>query len=262
VLFLLGLAWFFNVFFGFLSWMFSPAATRDYLEHLGCRVPVYWKVWKLLEVLAIGLGPWALRALLAPRTMILALPWFWSLVSGLWTFDSLTDERWTQVRYAAPGVSMLLAAGLIGFSGLAVRLGGRRWRLVGVWAVLLCGLLTARASVVDRLARIPPPIPPADAPEIWRWIDRVRPDEGVLTSYRLSGPLSSRRWLYVYNMFSFNLPPGYPSRVSDRVAWLFWETRDGDPSRFTADGFEPVARTRSVSIYRRRRPPAIVRSEP
>jgi hypothetical protein len=255
VLLLLGLAWFFAVFFGFLRWMFSPGTPRAYFEQFGNQAPVFLKVWKIAEILAIGMGPWTILALFAPRTMILAIPWYWSLVSGLWSIDCMSDARWTLVRYATPGVSMLLAAGLIGFARLAGRLEGRRWLMAVVWAFLLCGLLWARADLVDRLSRIPPPVARADAPELWNWIRRVRPDEGVLTSYRLSGPLSSRRWLYVYNMFEWNLPPGYPNRLSARVGWVFWETRDCEPKHLTVQGFDQVARLSSVSIYHRRRLP-------
>jgi hypothetical protein len=63
-------------------------------------------------------------------------------------------------------------------------------------------------------------------------------------------------------MFNTNLPPGYPYRISDRVDWLFWETRDREPRCLTAQGFELVARNRSISIYNRRRLPATVSSEP
>lgn len=256
VLLLLGLAWFFMVFFGFLRWMFTPSTPRLYFEQFGNRAPVFTKVWKGVEVLVIGMGPWAVLALFAPRAMILAMPWYWSLGSGLWWIDFMKDERWTLVRYATPGASMLLAAGLIGFAKLVGRSGGRRRPLAVVWGVSLCGLLWARADLVGRLSRIPTPIARADAPELWEWIRRVRPDDGVLTTYRLSGPLSSRKLLYVYNMFDWNYPPGYPGRFGGGVDWVFWEARDREPVHLTDQGFERVARLSSVSVYHRRRSPA------
>jgi hypothetical protein len=255
VLLLLGLAWFFMVFFGFLRLMYTPGTPRLYFEQFGDHTPIVMKLRGILKILVIGMGPWTILALFAPRTMILAMPWYWSLVSGLWSIDVMGDERWTHVRYASPGVSMLLAAGLIGFAKLAGRLEGRRRLLAAVWVVLLCGLLWARADLVGRLSRIPPPVARADAPELWDWIRRARRDEGVLTSYRLSGPLSSRKYLYVYNMFGWNVPPGYPGRLDPKVNWIFWETKHSEPVDFTDQGFDRVARSSSVSIYHRRRSP-------
>ena len=71
------------------------------------------------EALILGTGCWALLMCLAPRVAILALPWIWSLCNGRWALRFLATADWHHVRYAMPMVTLVLAAGLIGYSRLA-----------------------------------------------------------------------------------------------------------------------------------------------
>jgi len=90
---LLGLAWLFFGFFGYLKWMVAANAPMLYVAQFGGpkAAPVE-TLATTLDFLLVGLGSWAVLAFLAPRVAVLALPWVWSLASGRWAF------RWSRAR--------------------------------------------------------------------------------------------------------------------------------------------------------------------
>ena len=98
-------------------------------------------------------------ACLAPRVVILAVPWIWSLCNGRWSLRFLATEEWHHVRYTVLPVAMILAAGVIGYARLGAWLKACRggwFVLVLVWlvAALAGGLglreLSARMSCIPR----------------------------------------------------------------------------------------------------------------
>lgn len=154
-----GTAWFLFGFFDYLCWMIGPNAPEAYLSQFtGPKAGLDETMATSLDFLAVGLGPWAILACLAPRVGLLAAPWVPTLARGRRVLPLIATEQWHHVRYTSLFVSQCLAAGLIGFARLGRRLDrrpGDRWRWIGVWTLAAFGLLLANRTVVDRLARFP-----------------------------------------------------------------------------------------------------------
>jgi hypothetical protein len=165
----------------------------------------------------------------------------------------IATEQWHHVRYTALFVFLALAAGLIGFARLGrwlERWPGDRWRRVGVWSLAAAGLLLADRAMAGRLAQIPRPISTQEAAEVWQWIDRVGPDDGVLAAYEVTAPLSSRRLLYS-NVMDKNKPPGYP-RLEPLIRWAFVLRGESVTQVLLEQGFELVHSGPAIQVFRRR----------
>jgi hypothetical protein len=249
----LGAGWFLLGFLGYQYFLVSRYAPEQYAEHFGGPKPGLVPTAEVaLELLAYGLGPWALLAALAPRFALLALPWVLGLARGRWGLGMMDTVQWSQVRYTTPIVGLVVAAGAIGLarlSGRAARMRGGWWLVTVLCAATAAGLWAARGEVVARLERMPRPIDRDQAEEVWRWIGRVAPGDGVLAHYEMTAPLSSRRHLYSYIMEQ-NKPPGFP-RLVPEIRWAFFFDGDLDTANLVAQGFEPAYCGWSVRIYRR-----------
>jgi hypothetical protein len=254
VLIVTGLAWFLFAFLGYLRIFFGPTTAWMYLKQFqGDRAELSQVIDTGAEFLAVGLGGWILFLAAAPRVALLMLPWLWSLCGGRWSMRFLAEREWHHVRYAAPFVAIGLAAGLVGFGTVGAKLLARRrggWWFAAVWVVAAGVSALALDDVVRRTNRQPLDISAAEAPEVWRWIGEVAPDDGVLATYEVTAPLSSRRCLYSYVLHS-NEPPGYPDRLSPEIRWVFWRTADGSPQVFEEQGFTAVHRGPFLVILRR-----------
>ena len=161
-LFSIGLAWLLFGFFGYLRFKVGPGAPNQFIDQfLGPRATVLQTLETSADLLIYGLGAWALFACLAPRVVILAVPWIWSLCNGRWALRFLATEEWHHVRYTVLPVAMILAAGVIGYARLGAWLKARRggwFLLVLVWLVAaLAGGLGLR-DLSARMSRIPRPI--------------------------------------------------------------------------------------------------------
>ncbi len=249
----LGVGWFLLGFLGYQYFFVSRYAPEQYVEHFGGPKPGPIPTAAVaLELLAFGLGPWAVLAVAAPRFAVLALPWVVGLARGRWDLGAMDTVRWSQVRYATPIVGLVVAAGAIGFArvaGWAARARGGRWLVAALWAATAAGLWARGARSWPGSSACPGRAPHDDAEEVWRWIGRVAPGDGVIAHYEMSAPLSSRRHLYSYVMKP-NLPRGFP-RLGPEIRWAFYFDDDLDAANLVAQGFEPVHRGRSVRIYRR-----------
>ena len=96
-----------------------PGAPNQFIDQfLGPRATVLQTLETSADLLIYGLGAWALFACLAPRVVILAVPWIWSLCNGRWSLRFLATEEWHHVRYTVLPVAMILAAGVIGYARL------------------------------------------------------------------------------------------------------------------------------------------------
>jgi hypothetical protein len=254
--FALGVGWVLFIYLGFQYLAIGRYAPEGYVHHFGGPKPGLVPTSMVgLELLILGLGPWSALAALAPRVAILVLPWLVGLARGRWAMNLLDTDRWHNVRYAAPIVGVLVAAGAIGFaraSGWALRARGGRWIVAGLWLLTAAGLIAGRAVTLERLEHAPRPIGGAEAKEIWRWIDRVGPDDGVVAHYEVTAPLSSRRHLYSYVM-NQNKPPGWPG-LGPEIRWVFYFHNDLHAPSLVAQGFEPVHRGEALRIYRRSPP--------
>jgi hypothetical protein len=245
----LGTAWVLFAFLGYLRATSGSNAPAFYLnQFVGPRASLGQTLATSAEFLAIGLGGWALLAALAPRAALLALPWVWSLAGGRWALRFLATEQWHHVRYTTPIVGLGLAAGLIGMARVGRWGGGRA--LAAAWVVVLACNLAASWEIESRLARAPAPIASEDVGPFWRWASRVGPEEGVLASYPVAAPLSSRRILYSY-VLTGNRPEGYPDRLGPEFRWVFVLRGDLDPEVLRSQGFEAVYRGASLAIFRR-----------
>ncbi|GIW87755.1 MAG: hypothetical protein KatS3mg108_2079 [Isosphaeraceae bacterium] len=253
-----GLGWFLIVFFGFLVWTSGPRTPSHYLDLFGGPRPGWLELaWAILQVVLLGLGPWLLLGAAAPRVLLIALPWLWSLVTGRWAMRMIGTLDWHHVRYTAPYVASGLAAGLIGASRIWRF---ARWlpqtrtlRLIGVaWTTLV--LLLASTWVLERFARIPYPISPDEAATLWTWFRRVAPDDGVLAHYDVTAPLSSRRELYSYVLHP-NEPPGYPDRLPASVRWVFSKGVQVPPQALQSQGFRLVHAGPVIYVWHRPAPP-------
>ncbi len=190
---------------------------------------------------------------LAPRAAILALPWIWSLCNGRWALRFLETPEWHHVRYAMPMVTLVLAAGLIGYARLAAWLLPRRGGRAGLALAWLASAAIGGVGLRDvtrRMASVPATIDRQEAEEIWAWIRQVAPEDAVIADYEVSAPLSSRRSLYSYILES-NLPPGFPRLGPDSAGssshndcrWL---------KPLLDQGFDVVYRGPTYTIARRR----------
>ncbi|MEO6811087.1 MAG: DUF2079 domain-containing protein [Isosphaeraceae bacterium] len=253
-LLIVGLAWFLFGFFGYLRWMIGPSTPEAYLSQFtGPKAGLDETLATSLDFLAVGLGAWAILACLAPRVGLLAVPWVLTLARGRWALPLIATEQWHHVRYTALFVFLALAAGLIGFAKVGRwldRWPGDRWRRIGVWTLAAVSLLLADRTMASRLAQIPQPISTREAAEVWQWIDRVGPDDGVLAAYEVTAPLSSRRLLYS-NVMDKNKPPGYP-RLESVIRWVFILRDDPLAQSLSKQGFELVHTGSALRVYRRR----------
>jgi hypothetical protein len=250
---LTGLVWLFFAFFGYLRIMVGRGAPDNFIDQFfGPKASLTETSQTALQTLILGTGAWALLAGLAPRVAVLALPWVWGLCSGRWAMRFLSSSDWHHVRYVAPAILMILAAGLIGYARLGVWLSPRRrgrLTLALVWgigaAVSGWGLL----DVTGRLADVPVLIDREEAGQIWAWIRQVGPHDAVMADYEVSAPLSSRSQLYSY-ILDANLPKGFP-HLGREFHWLFI----GNDCRFLKvlldQGFEVVHRGKYLTVARR-----------
>ncbi len=249
----LGAGWMLFVFFGFQWSMVASNAPRLYLQHFGGPKPgLIPTIRAALDFLVFGLGSWSLLALLAPRFAVLSLPWIWGLSHGRWALHLLADERWHHVRYTAPMVALVVAAGLIGYGRLgtwALRKRGGVGIVAGVWLAAALGMGLASWDLQSRMGRIDWPISLAEARDLWRWIDRVGPEEGVVASYEVTAPLSSRRLLYS-NTMVLNEPPSFYD-MAPIYHWAFLSKGSHDPNMMFNQGFDLVYRGDYIRIYHR-----------
>jgi hypothetical protein len=165
----------------------------------------------------------------------------------------LAGPAWHHVRYAAPALATTMAAGLIGYSRLAVRLRGRRGGaliLVVVWLAAAGWSAFGLRETLRRMGHIPRPVDAADVGPFWAWAGRVAPDDAVLASYEFSAPLSSRKALYSHVLTS-NEPRGYP-RLGPEFRWVFWKLPErGDVRVFLDQGYEEMYRGPSLVVLHR-----------
>ena len=227
-LFAVGLGWFLFVFFSYEHIFINGAAPENYLASFQGKKPgLIETASNVLDMLAIGVGPWVLLALLAPRTAVLVTPWVLGLCRGRWHLRFLATVNWHHVRYTTPIVALMVAAGVIGFAGLARWAASRkhgRWILGTTWLTAAVGLVVASMACNGRLAHAPQPISRAEARKLWTWIDQVGPDDGVLATYEMTPPLSSRKILYS-NVMEQNKPRGYPD-LGPEFQWAFLRADD------------------------------------
>jgi hypothetical protein len=251
---LVGLVWVLFGFFGYLKLMVGPGAPDRFLRQFADpKAALRVTLGTAFRTLLLGVGAWAILACLAPRIAILAVPWIWDICGGRWDMWMLETDRWSLVRYLMPVVSVVLAAGLVGYARVAtwlLRRGpGGRARLAMVWlcAVVVCGV--GLRDVTGRLARVPVLIDRSEAEQIWAAIRQIDSDEAVLADYLVSAPLSSRRWLYSQVLFP-NRPVGYPE-LDSRFRWLFLPNRYRPLKILLDQGFEVVYRGRYLTIAHR-----------
>lgn len=253
-LWFLGLGWLLVVFFAFLVVTSGWRSPEQYLAMFGGPRPGWLELaWAIVQVVLLGLGPWLFLGAAAPRVLLIALPWLWSLVTGRWAMRMVGTVDWHHVRYTAPYVVAGLAAGLVGASRLWRF---ARWlpytrglRILGVaWTALVLALATL--WVQERFARIPYPIAPDEAAALWRWFDQVAPSDGVLAHYDVAAPLSSRRELYSYVLHP-NEPPGYPTDLPASIRWVFSKGPDVPAAALLAQGFTRVHDGPTILVWRR-----------
>ena len=254
--FALGVGWIVFAFFGYQFLVVSHSAPEQWVDHFGgSKMPFMISAESTLFLLIFGLGSWSFLALLAPRVAVLAVPWLFGLCRGRWDLRHLSSYTWGNVRYTTPIVGIVLTAGLIGYAALArwclSRRSGRSL-LAGIWLAIAIGLLASRGEVITLLTKIPQPISQADVAAAWPWIHRVKPEDGVLASYSISAPLSSRRFLYS-NTLTINQPPRYP-QLAPQISWAFLETHSHSSTLLTSQGFEVVYAGETLRIYRRAQP--------
>ncbi len=254
----IGAAWFFVGFFGYLAWTSGLDAPGRYIrQFLGPKATPGQTLATATELLALGLGGWAVLACLAPRMAVLAVPWIWSLCGGHWTLRYLATVRWHEVRYTAPAGALVLAAGLIGYArlgGVLLRRRGGGVLLAAAWLLVALGGLLGLRDLTARLDHAPRPIAHGEARALWSWIERVGPDDGVFADYAVAAPLSTRRWLYSYGLPP-NLPEGFP-RLAPQIRWIFLGKRGPDPRLFVSQRFARVHRGPAMMVLRRAGPGA------
>ena len=248
-----GLFWLFFVFFGHLRYWAGVEAPQHYLAQFGGPgAPLDQTLMTGAEIVALGLGPWMVLWILAPREALLIAPWLWSLAHGKWAIRFLETEEWHHVRYATPIVALGLAAGLVGFGKLAVRFSGRKHgvkALLGCWILLFVLLTLGSLEIRGKMRRQPRPIDSTEAARIWEAIGQVEPDDGVLAAYEVTAPLSSRKNLVSY-ILPVNQPRGYPV-LSQEIRWIFYRNADGSTEVFQKQGFKVVNAGRFLTILRR-----------
>ncbi len=256
-LFMTGLGWLLLGFLMYSRWMVNPRAVEVFLgEMTGPRIPLRMTLGTAAEFLVVGLGSWTVLACFAPRVAVLAVPWILSLAGGRWTLRLIGSEQWHHVRYAVPMVSLMIGAGCIGYARIGVWLAHRRAGsvgLAGIWLLSALGLVAVGAKLESWLADIPRPISRDEARQLWGWIERAGPDDGVLAHYEITAPLSSRRILYSYVMRQ-NTPPGYPA-LDPSFGWVFCLADDFDAGALGSQGFELVHDGPHIRVFRREVPP-------
>jgi Predicted membrane protein (DUF2079) len=250
----LGLAWMLWVFFAYLlasGHSYGPGLYLQEIQGGGAYLTATART--ATEFLAIGLGSWAILACFAPRVALLAVPWLWSLAHGKWALGFIATTQWHHVRYTAPLVALVLSAGLIGYANAA------RWILakhrgalgfVVIWVCALIGLLAPKATLDRWWAQAPTAIALSEARELWTWIDRVGPDDGVVAAYEVTAPLSNRRQLFSY-VLERNEPKGFPDQLDASIRWLFIERSRFLPKAFEPQGFRHVYQGSFLSILTR-----------
>jgi len=250
----IGIAWLTVVFLPYLFWQVGPHAPADYLaQFAGTSASIRKTVDTALDFLIVGLGPWAALAVFAPRVAVLAMPWLWSLSHGRWDLHTMETEAWHHVRYVAPLTAVLLASALVGYA----RVGSLLWRrprkgpaLAALMVVVtIAGLTASNVALQLRFAKVPRVISVAESNGLRQWIEQVGPDEGVLATYEVAAPLSSRRSLYSYRLDD-NKPPGYP-RLASSIRWAFVRTGDISPEFFLGQGFVPLTSGPNIQVFRR-----------
>jgi len=245
-----GIGWFAFVFLPYLAWRVGPHAPADYLgQFAGTGAPIREIVAAALEFLIIGLGPWAVCAVFAPRVAVLALPWLWRVSHELWTVRTLEMESWHHVRYAVPMTALFLAAALVGYARIGSWLSRRPQRGWAPAALLLmiAGLSASNVALQLLFAKVPRPISLAESEPLRYWIDQVGPEDGVLTAYEVAAPLSSRRSLYSYRLDE-NKPAGYP-RLAPSIRWAFVRTGEVPPLLFLSQGFAQVSSGPGIQVF-------------
>lgn len=249
----IGLLWLFLGFFSYLWFVSGPGAVNGFIDQFfGPRATLGETLVTASNMLFYGFWGWAVFACLSPRVAILAVPWIWSLCNGRWAIRMLSTDEWHHVRYVAPAASMLLAAGLVGYSRLGTWLKGRRFghlALALAWSFALMAGSIGLKDILTRMNRIPHPISLEEAARIQQWIGRVGPDEGVLATYEVTAPLSSRRHLYSY-ILEQNKPRGFP-QLDPEFHWLFIRNGDFAAGTFEDQGFSVAHRGDFLLILRR-----------
>ena len=128
----------------------------------------------------------------------------------------------TTCAYMLPMTALVLSAGLIGYARAGRWILNRRrgvaWAALA-WAILCAAGASGTFAMKARMDRIPIPIAAREAADLWRSIEQVGPDEGVLVDHLVSAPLSSRPRLYGY-LVNWNLPMRYP-KLDPGIRWLF-----------------------------------------
>ena len=252
---MIGMSWFLFGFFGYLRFMVGEGAPSAFLAQFGGpRAPLGQLAGTSADFLLIGMGPWAVVMLLAPRVAALTVPWLWSLAGGKWALRLIGTTEWHHVRYTVPIVALSLAAGVIGLCRLMTWLDarGRRDLMAVAWVAMLAGLIGANLELQRRFAKIPDPVAREDVAVFWRYSTEVTPGDGVLAHYSLCGPLSSRRLLYSY-VLDINRPRGYPY-LDRRIRWVFL-TKGGPPTDVLVEqGFWVVHESPGMKILRRGSP--------
>jgi hypothetical protein len=243
------------VYFAYLAASSGTEAPQEYVRQFGANsLPFGQRMTMASALVFIGLASWAVLASLAPRVFLMCVPWALALPSGLFDLQMLSAPRWTRVRYAAPLVGVILSAGLIGYAHIGRWAAGHRRGssiLVLVWLATSTGLVAATHDIFSRMARVPAWVQPSDVSPAWEWIGRVKPDEGVLSSYEFAPPLSTRRLLFS-EAIPLNHPPGFP-RLLPEIRWIFIKPQGVPWTVFTSQGFRPVYRGHSVWILHRDR---------
>jgi hypothetical protein len=105
------------------------------------------------------------------------------------------------------------------------------------------------ADLTARIAGIPQPISVGEGAAIRYWISQVGPDDGVLATYEVTAPLSSRKLLNSY-ILDQNKPKGFP-HLGPEFQWLFLRNRDFDTRIFQDQGFETLHRGDFLTILHR-----------
>jgi hypothetical protein len=245
-----GATWF-VLFLVYLAWQVGPHAPSDYLiQFAGPPSALTDTGGRALAFLLVGLGSWAVMALFALPVALLAVPWMFVVSSGHWDLQLLATPFWHHVRYTAPMTALLLAAGLLGYT--RVQRHCSRYRgaaVVGLWLVTAVGLVAQSVAVHHRFAAVPRPIAAEEAARLWSFIAMVEPEAGVFASYAVTAPLSSRRWLYSYELPE-NRPAGYPW-LPAHVRWAFVRAGDLPPAMFTQQGFSELDAGPVIQVFRR-----------
>ncbi len=250
---LIGVVWFCWIYLGYLRWMIGPNAPDHFLEEFMKPKPPWDEIARTATgIVVIGLGGWALLGCAAPRLTLICLPWLWGLATGRWAIRLIETEDWHGVRYAAPFAASSLAAGLVGYARIANRLMSLRRGavFVPIFAILVAlSLAIPHVEIARKLDRVPRRIDADEAAIVWKWIDRIAPDEGVMAVYDVSAQLSSRRLLSSY-ILDQNKPIGFP-KLKPVYQWVFTRANDIPESIWINQGFELVHHGRAVRIYRR-----------